>query len=294
MADPEKYPDFLSDNWYGLPWSSWIPFSATNVRFDTIPSEPGLFRIRAAKNNSLMYIGQTGQPLRQCINEIRQNSMKSRMPEDQPHPVAPALWAWKDAKNYTYECSVTPSTGSEIERKGVRSYLLYRYRQDLHESPACNFGRFHRKYQRSSGIDNGSPGGKLGDRDPLNPSGGPSASPLPATGKPGDPGWMGLSWSTRRDLKPSQVGIVPPQPGDYLIFDAGTREILFIGISENCAETLFRLSTRSPEGNGRQFSFCCDRKPLPAHNRKELGNDLLGNYLEVNCAIPPLQFSEER
>lgn len=169
MEDPENYPDYFNENWYGLPWSSWIPFNATSARFDSIPKEPGLFRIRAAKSNSLMYIGQTGQPLRQCINQIRQNSMKAKMPEDQPNPVAPALWAWKDAKNYSYESSVTPSDGSDVERKGVRSYLLYRYRQDLHESPVCNFGRFHRKYQRSSGSNDGSCGGKLGEKEPLNP-----------------------------------------------------------------------------------------------------------------------------
>jgi len=292
MADTENSPDYLSENWCGLPWSSWIPFSATSARFDSIPSEPGLYRIRAAKNNFLMYIGQTGLPLRQCLNEIRQNSLKSRMPNDEPHPIAPALWAWKDAKNYTYECSVTPSAGSEVERKGVRSYLLYRYRQYRHESPFCNFGRFHRKYQRSSGQKDGSTGGKLGDKDPLNPAGGSSASPLPATGKPGNPDWMGLSWSQQRDLKPHQVGIVPPQQCYYLIFDTGTHEVLYIGQSENCAETLFRLSKRSLEGNERQFSFYCDKKQLPAHNRKELVNDLLGNYLDTYYTIPAYQFSD--
>jgi hypothetical protein len=56
---------------------------------------------------------------------------------------APSLWAWQDAEGFEYECSAAPPGASINGRRGMESYLLYRYRQERGESALCNFGRFH-------------------------------------------------------------------------------------------------------------------------------------------------------
>ena len=292
MAEQAGLPDSFSANWCGLEWTSWVPFSTTSRTLDSIPDTPGLYRIRPAGQDFLMYIGWTGGSLRQCFSGIRQNATKVVMPWNDPWPVAPALWAWKDAKGYAYEFSSAPYAYTPAEQKGAKCYLAYRYRLERRESPLCNFGRFHRKYRRPSDQKTGVAGGKLGPGEPLNPAGGPSASPLAVTGKPGEPGWMGLSWSPMRSLKTHTSAIVPPNQGYYLIFDAATRAVLAIKRSENCANALFEISKNPWDAKELAFSFFCEPKPLPLHNLMERENDLVGNYIEQFGTMPEYQFRE--
>lgn len=285
-------PDSFSADWGGLEWTSWVPFSTTSRTLDSIPDTPGLYRIRPTGQDLMMYIGWSGGSLRQCFVGIRQNATKVVMPWNDPWPVAPALWAWKDAKGYVYECSAAPYGDTPLEQKAAECYLTYLYRLARRESPLCNFGRFHRKYRRPSDQKDGVAGGKLGPGEPLNPAGGPSASPLAVTGKPGVPGWMGLSWSPTRSLKTHTTAVVPPNQGYYLIFDATTRAVLAIGRSENCAKALFDISKNPWDAKELAYSFFCEPKPLPAHNFMERENDLIGNYIEQYGTVPEYQFRE--
>ena len=61
------------------------------------------------------------------------------MPWNDPHTAAPSLWAWQDAEGFEYECSAAPLDASINGRRGMESYLLYRYRQERGESTLCNF-----------------------------------------------------------------------------------------------------------------------------------------------------------
>jgi hypothetical protein len=292
MAEQAGVPDSFSADWGGLKWTSWIPFSTTSRTLESIPDTPGLYRIRPTGQDLLMYIGWTGGSLRQCFSGIRQNAAKPVMPWNDSWPVAPALWAWKDAKGYTYEFSSVPYGNTIAEQKAAECYLTYRCRLERRESPLCNFGRFHRKYRKPSDQKDGVAGGKLGPGEPLNPAGGPSTSPLAVTGKPGEPGWMGLSWSPVRDLKTHTSAVVPPNQGYYLIFDASTRAVLAIGRSENCAQALFEISKKPWDNRELAFSFFCEPKPLPVHNFMERENDLIGNYIEQYGTVPAYQFRE--
>jgi len=289
MAEEAGVPDAFSTDWCNLEWTTWVPFSTTSRTLDNVPDTPGLYRIRPAGQSLMIYIGSTDESLRQCFFGIRQNATKLVMPWNDPWPVAPALWAWKDAKGYAYE--VSSATYGEIpeDRKSAECYLTYRYRLERRESPLCSFGRFHRKY-RSPDQQEGVAGGKLAQHEALNPAGGPSASPLAVTGTPGEPGWMGLSWSPKRSLRTHTTGIVPQNPGYYLIFDAPTDAVLAIGRSENCAKVLFDISKNPWDGRELAYSFSCEPKPLPVHNLAERENDLIGNFVEQFGTVPEHQF----
>jgi hypothetical protein len=289
IAEQEVVPDAFSADWCGLEWTPWVPFSTTSRTLDSVPDTPGLYRIRPAGQQILMYIGWTGGSLRQCFAGIRQNATKAVMPKNDPWPVAPALWAWKDQKGYAYEFSSASYGDSPGDLKAAECFLAYRYRLERRESPLCSFGRFHRKY-RAPDQQDGVAGGKLAPGEALNPAGGPSASPLAVTGTPGEPGWMGLSWSPKRSLRTHTTGIVPQNPGYYLIFDAATNAVLAIGRSENCAKVLFDISRNPWDGRELACSFFCEPRPLPVHNLTERENDLIGNFIEQFGTVPEYQF----
>ena len=185
-VDPEEIPYFF-DNWCSLPWSPWVPFGATKEEFRQIPKEPGLYRVRPAGKNVLMYIGETGRTLHRRLNDLRME-LRNRelMPWSEPHAEAPALWAWSAADGYTYECSAAPLDASLNGRKGMKAFLLWQYRQVRGRSTLCNFGRFHPRYRKSTNRKGGLRGGKLADDRKDNPAGGLSSTPLEAAGKPGD------------------------------------------------------------------------------------------------------------
>jgi len=92
--DPEDIPYFF-DNWCSLPWTPWVPFNAGKHTFKEIPHEPGLYRIRPAGKDFLMYIGETQRSLHLRLNDLRQSLRRSDlMPWSDPFAEAPALWAW--------------------------------------------------------------------------------------------------------------------------------------------------------------------------------------------------------
>jgi hypothetical protein len=287
--------DYFSHNWHNLPWSPWVPFTATKEDFRIIPHEPGIYRIRPAGKDFLMYIGETRRTLHQMLNELRQSlKRKDLMPWNDPHTAAPALWAWQDAEGYEYECSATPLDGSFAVRKGMESFLLYRYRQEYGGSTLCNFGRFHTRYRKSANRIEGLRGGKLEDTHKDNPAGGLSIPPLKVTGTPGGPGWMDVAWSERKPLDTHTTGSLSPGPGLYFLFDAGSKEILSIGQSQNCSKRLQDHSRKTWEGKSLHFSVHIQEKPVLPHNLKEMENDLIGNYFEVYRKVPEYQFGNSR
>ena len=127
-----------------------------------------------------------------------------------------------------------------------------------------------------------------------NPAGGPSLPPLPATGTPGQPGWMGLFWSGCEMLAPEKTLTAPAGPGLYLLSDAGSEEICYIGQSGNCAQRLLDHAKKSWDGKELQFSFHGVERTVLPHQRKERENDLMGNYFEQYRKGPEYQFRNNR
>jgi hypothetical protein len=174
------------------------------------------------------------------------------------------------------------------------SFLLYRYRQEHGASTLCNFGRFHPRYRKSTNRNENKRGGKLAGNHLDNPAGGPSMPPLPVTGTPGDRDWMGLAWSGRRPLDGETIGKVPPGAGLYLLFERGSRDLVYIGQSADCAQRLRSHAMKLLDEKNMLVSYYIEEKPLLPHNLKELENDLIGNYFEVYRKAPRYQFGKNR
>jgi hypothetical protein len=289
------HKEYFSNIWSSLSWSEWVSFTANKQEFKEIPREPGLYRIRPAGRDFLMYIGQTGRPLNKRLNELRLPLKHTDlMPWNDPHTAAPSLWTWREAEGYEYECSAAPFDASTSGRQGMESLLLYRYRQQRGESTLCNFGRFHPRYRKSTDKKKNLRGGKLEAGQKDNPAGGPSFPPLHPAGKPGDPDWMGLSWSDVDLLVPEKIREVPADPGLYLLSDPDSQEIVYIGQSGNCAKRLLDHSRKSWDGRKLQFSFHGVKKTVFPHQLKELENDLIGNFFEQSLRAPEYQFTNSR
>jgi hypothetical protein len=212
------------------------------------------------------------------------------MPWSEPHTESPGLWAWHDAEGYDYECSAAPLDASTSGRRGMESFLLYRYRQERRESPLCNFGRFHPRYRRSTIRNDNVRGGKLEEGQKDNPAGGESLPPLSPTGVPGDRDWMNLSWSIPELLIPEKIEGVPEHQGVYILSDAGSQEIVSIGQYMNCARRLLDNAARSWDDAEILFSCHIIDKPIPQHQLRELEGDLVGNYYEQHRKAPVFQF----
>jgi hypothetical protein len=287
--------EYFEDDWLSLPWSPWVPFTADKHEFRQIPKEPGLYRIRPVGKDFLMYIGETRRTVHERVNELRHNIKRTDlMPWNDPHTAAPSLWAWQDAEGFEYECSATPLDASTNGRRGMESYLLYRYRQERGESTLCNFGRFHPRYRKSTNRKENLRGGKLESGQKDNPAGWTSIAPLEATGSPGDLDWMGLEWSAWLPLDPENARTVIPGAGLYLLADTASHEIAYIGQSVDVGKRLINHSRKSWNNKSLLFSYQIIAPYVFPHNLKELENDLIGNYFEQNKKAPEFQFSNCR
>jgi hypothetical protein len=282
---------YFSSTWSSLPWSPWVPFTATKEEFRQIPKESGLYRIKPVGKDFLMYIGETRRTVHERVNELRHTLKRTDlMPWNDPHTAAPSLWAWQDAEGFSFECSAAPLDASQGGRRGMESYLLYRYRQEYGESTLCNFGRFHPRYRKSTNRKEDKRGGKLDKNHKDNPAGGSSIPPLPVMGTPGDQIWMGLSWSERKPLNGRTIGTIPPSAGLYVLFEGEKEELIYIGQSKNCVKRLISHAMKFRDQTDILFSYFIAEKPLLQHNLKELENDLIGNYFEMYRKAPKYQF----
>ena len=314
--DPEDIP-YFSGNWCSLPWSPWVPFSADKHAFHEIPHEPGLYRIRPGGKDFLMYIGETRRSLHQRLHNLRMELRNpDLMPWSDPHTEAPGLWAWQDAAGYEadtspvpdeetpsepggengpvrafrYECSAAPLDASNSSRKGMESFLLYTYRQERGGSTLCNFGRFPLRYRKSTIRKEGHRGGKLAEGHKDNPAGWPSIEPLEVVGRPGDRDWMGLEWTDREPLTADNAQGVPAGAGLYLLNDAGSHEIVYIGQSADVAKRLLDHSRKTWDNRSLGFSYQIIGLSVLPHNLRELENDLIGNFFENFRKAPEFRF----
>ena len=312
--------DFLEENWLELDWSPWVPFNAPR-EFWYIQKAPGVYRIRPNHKDLLMYIGETGQSLHKRLSGLRQTLWRGDlMPWSDPYAEAPALWCWwvewlsshenekktpphppsgsagepDDTEPVMLEVSSAPLDASVSGRKGMENFLLYRYRQETGESPLCNFGRFHPRYRKSSIRSEGRRGGKLADDQQDNPAGFPGITPLEPAGMPGDCDWMGLEWTEKKPLHPEHAKEAVEGAGLYLLADAGTEDILYIGQSADIAKRLPDLCGKDWQGHEVQFSYQIVGQNVLPHNLRELEADLLGNYYENYRKMPLFQFQKSR
>lgn len=199
-----------------------------------------------------------------------------------------------DPEPVMLEVSSAPLDASVSGRKGMENFLLYRYRQETGESPLCNFGRFHPRYRKSSIRSEGRRGGRLADDQQDNPAGFPSITPLEPAGTPGDSDWMGLEWTEKKPLRPEHAKEAGEGAGLYLLADAVSGDILYIGQSADIAGRLTGLCGKDWQGHAVQFSYQIIGQNVLLHNLREWEADLLGNYYENFRKVPLLQFQKSR
>lgn len=281
--------EFFSQNWCDLSWTPWISFSAQSSEFQIIPKEPGLYRIRAENEQFLMYIGQTGRSLRERLNDLRRNTAKEIMPFNDPHTAAPSLWAWKDANEYSYECSAAAYHSDSNQRIGWECYLLWQYRILNGSSTLCNFGRFHPHYRKSTNRKQGIIGAKLPIGE-INPAGGASHPPLLPIGKPSDRNWMNLSWSEKLSFDGLSEMNIPHEQGLYLLFDSTLNELVYIGESVDIHNRLRDHQRKSWDRRKISVSFNIQPQSILPHNLKEFENDLIGGYFGDFHRLPVYQY----
>jgi hypothetical protein len=286
-------PDFFRDTWGNLSWTPWVSFADT-YGFRQLPDVPGLSRVRAINGQELFYVGETGRSLQGRLGDLRRNTLKAMMPFNDPHTAAPSLWAWRDADQLEFECSVAPiESTSEIDGKrlrgGLKYYLLWQYRLEFGSSTRCNHGRFHPRYAKSSDRNRGIQGSRLPDDMPDNPAGGPSLAPLRFLGTPISEYWMGLSWTTPVPLNNSIVSRVAQVLGAYKIIDMDQNEIIYIGESENLKNRLSTHAKKSWSGIRVFFSYVEFTSDTLPHQRHEIENDLIGSFYALRGVVPRFQ-----
>ena len=216
------------------------------------------------------------------------------MPWNDPMTEAPSLWAWQDAEGFEYECSAAPLDASQNGRRGMESFLLYRYRQEYGESTLCNFGRFHPRYRKSTNRKENKRGGKLEENHQDNPAGGPVHKPLTVHRDTRGPVWMGIAWIGRFRLTGNLSVRFLSGAGLYLLFERENHDLVYIGQSADCAQRLRSHAIKFLDEKDMLVSYHIEKKPLLPHNLKERENDLIGNYFDIYRKAPRYQFGNRK
>ena len=279
--------DFLTNDWGNLSWSPWLPLSADSAAYRThISSEPGLYRVRVNQLDALAYIGQTGRDLRERTRSLARQVHRPRdnPPWNDPHTGAPGLWAWRLEDGLEYSVSVAPQKLEKPVRQCVEDMLLYLYRLEFGGSTLANHGRFHPKWSRPTNKSKGR--GMLRQSSEANPAAGPSLPPARLHGRPSEPDWLSLPWST-----PSPLELAARDSGDlpgvYRLL-RGAR-VIYLGESRKLSSRLrsHRRILKDPEILGS----CVAMPGALPHQLKERETDLIGAYFKCEEQPPLLQYA---
>ena len=152
--------------WEEHEWSQWYGLdSAIALRDAKAPEVPGLYRIRCANQEGLIYIGETGKSIRgrfrqlQKAMEYAEQGKYARLGKigGPPHVAGGCVWNHRRAG---FDIEVSWFDGSAFERreiKGIECELIAAHRKTEHRSPACQFaGDLEAECQcdaAASGID---------------------------------------------------------------------------------------------------------------------------------------------
>jgi excinuclease UvrABC nuclease subunit len=89
---------------------------------------------------------------------------------------------------------------------------------------------------------------------------------------------MGLCWSSHAFLSRENISSVPKSPGLYILIDAGSKEIISLGQSDNCAKRLEDILRKTAGEKDREFSVHMVESAVLSHQLREMEHDLRGNY----------------
>jgi hypothetical protein len=105
---------------------------------------------------------------------------------------------------------------------------------------------------------------------------------------------MGLEWTDREPLAPENTQEVAAGAGLYLLADAGSQEVVYIGQSADVAKRLLDHSGKTWDDKSLEFSYQIIGLAVVPHHLKEFENDLIGNFFENFRKAPEFQFRNSR
>lgn len=276
-----------ADDSLDITWSDWIDLNPENDELSSIPTDPGLYRVRHRARGGLAYIGETGRSTRGRVRSLARGTYATEMPFRDPHTAAPCLWAIGDTAEADFEVSVAAPERAvdEQARKGIEAALIALYRRTADESPIANFGRIISGYKQSSYRRQDDRGGVLSqdESEPnstpgIGPSSWENATEIQASD------WMGLDWSGPFRLQ-NRLDATPPENGLYRIWYDGDDQLAYVGESSNVPRRLY--NHQQTFGDHALFAYTTDMALDAAHKRVEIETDLIGAH-HLACGEPPL------
>lgn len=265
-------------DWLDFDWSPWLSLQPDDEEVSSLPTDPGIYRIRHTSYEGLVYIGETGRSLRGRIYALRRGIYGGEMPYNDPHTGSPSLWAIVDMHGPGFEVSgATPKLAQDKQqRKAAEDALIALHRRETKGNLVGNFGRMPPGYSKSKSRSSGVQGGRSDDdtlrnfRDGVDPLGWENPTGLT------DLDWMGLKWSTPRPLEDAQ-GALPEEGGVYRIWDPeACPPLVYIGESISLRNRLVNHQ-RNRDGKLR-YSYTV----LPDYGEKfqlsQVESELLGAH----------------
>lgn len=290
MLSPFRPPTVLTN------WSEWVPLREAG-RNKTVPSHPGLYRIRRVGFDGLDYVGQTGGKLRTRLGMLS-GIFRDEMPYRDPHTAGPALWALRHSEGCEFEAGTTMFTGTSPERQGLEALAISLYRIEHGGSPTANFGRIPAGYRGSSG--NNSRLVAAGKRF----RGGPVREPIAITTSvpvhgnlESDvlaPDWMGWRWSPWEAA--THYSAAAPLGLYRLMLKGGSAPLIYIGEGQIGSRIRAHLAKARNTGHRQAHFFSqtldvswVEVKGLAVH-RWEHENDLIASHVLTTGEPPVAQF----
>lgn len=284
-------------------WTAWEPLRDA-WRRPSVPSTPGLYRIRRVGRGDLDYIGQTGSGAMNLPKRLAmlKGIYGSEMPYRDPHTAGPALWAFVH-QGHVLEVSTVRVEGSASWRKGLEAVAIALYRQQHGCSPTVNFGRMPPGYTMSSGNNAKLVAAGKRVRGSMTVETRACHEPgVPPTGlfdgPPQGSEWVGLHWSRWQplvmatELASRAVGVyrIRGDEGDGLLYIGqgviGARLVAHVrkcGYAANLQGGVFGSAKRL------ECSYVVNNSWLD-HQRLEVENDLIAAHVLVIGRIPEAQF----
>lgn len=231
--------DCMARDWLGLSWTRWIG-ETDDTGLRSIPTDPGLYRVRHDAYDGFIYIGETGRSVRGRIRALLRNVTADEMPYSDPHTGAPSLWAIAHRHGGEVELSATaPDIATDSQqRKAIEDAMIALHRREIETNLIGNFGRMPPGYSKSKSRSSGIRGipddtATRSFREGVDPL--PWENPHALTAA----NWMGLNWTAPIRLQ-DITGQVDDTSGVYRIWERDTAPPLeYVGQSVNLKSRLY-------------------------------------------------------
>lgn len=287
----------------GIEWSSAVELELA-VKGISVPSEPGLYRVRRVGLDGWDYIGQTGarsMNLRKRMTMLK-GVFETEMPYRDPHTGGPALWSLRHQSQASFEAEFCPVQGSTQVRKGLEAVAIAVHRQEFHRSPTFNFGRMPAGYRMSSGNNarlvaagRRFRGGPTSETTTSHAAGIPPLGPLDHACI--SETWCGHHWTRWRSLTEETLTVLVAAAGLYRI-KGRDGDLVYIGegeIKQRLRAHAAKLRTGTVQGQALagavplEFSSVANSR-WERHQRLELETDLIAAHVLAVGTPPEAQF----